>query len=92
VMMPPAFGPVVREVVAARHILSAGDADTWCLQVRPTPDGTRLVSRWRQRWPRSLATTFWILIADPGAFIMERKMLRTIKRRVESAPAVVEAA
>jgi len=26
---------------------------------------------------------FWLLISEPGSFIMERKMLLGIKRRVE---------
>jgi hypothetical protein len=77
--MLPGFGPIVREVVANRHIVSAGETDSWCLQVEEMDGGTtRLISRWRQRWPRGVATRLWIAVVDPGAFIMERKMLRTI--------------
>jgi len=49
---------------------------------------TRLVSRWRARWPLTPATLFWSVIVDPGFFIMERKMLKGIKVRAErtSAP------
>jgi hypothetical protein len=84
VQMLPGFGPVVREVVGNHHIVSAGDTDSWCLQVEEMDGGTtRLVSRWRQRWPRGLATRLWIAIVDPGAFIMEQKMLRTIRDRAE---------
>jgi hypothetical protein len=35
-------------------------------------------------WPLTLATTFWILLSDPGAFIMERKMLKGIRSRAEA--------
>jgi hypothetical protein len=90
--MMPNFGPVVREIMPDHHIVSGGDADSWCLLVEPTPDGkTRLISRWRQRWPKTLGTRAWIAIVDPGAFLMEQKMLRTIRdlaeRRVGGAPA-----
>jgi hypothetical protein len=78
--MLPGFGPVVREIVPDHHLVSSGDVDTWCLLVEPTPDGrTRLISRWRQDWPRTVGTYVWIALADPGAFVMEQKMLRTIR-------------
>jgi hypothetical protein len=32
----------------------------------------------------ALATAFWILLSDPGAFIMERKMLKGIRSRAEA--------
>ena len=28
---------------------------------------------------------FWVLLSDPGAFLMERRMLKGIKERVERA-------
>jgi hypothetical protein len=34
-------------------------------------------------WPLTPATAFWILLSDPGAFIMERKMLKGIRSRAE---------
>ena len=78
--MMPGLGPVIRTIEPDHVIVSGGDADSWCLSVEPTPDGkTRLISRWRQDWPRTAATYVWIALADPGAFIMERKMLRTIR-------------
>jgi hypothetical protein len=83
--MMPGFGPMVREIEHDHHILSAGDADSWCLLVEPTPDGrTRLLSRWRQDWPKGLGTFIWTVLADPGAFLMEQKMLRTLRRLVEA--------
>jgi hypothetical protein len=88
IVMIPGMGPVVREIEPNHHLLSAGDADTWCLLVRPTADGgTRLISRWRQDWPKGPATSAWAAIADPGAFVMERKMLLTLRERAGSAPA-----
>jgi hypothetical protein len=85
--MMPGFGPIVREVEPNRHLVGAGDADSWCLVVEPTAVGrTRLISRWRQDWPKHLATYVWIALADPGAFVMEQKMLRTIKRLAETRP------
>lgn len=83
--MLPGLGPVVREIERGHHILSAGETDTWCLLVEPTVDGrTRLLSRWRQDWPKGIGTIIWTALADPGAFLMEQKMLRTIRRLAES--------
>lgn len=84
IQMLPGFGPTVREVVPDRHILSGGDADTWCLLVGSIAGGaTRLISRWRQDWPSDFGTRVWALIADPGAFVMEQKMLRRIRDLAE---------
>jgi hypothetical protein len=90
IVMVPGMGPRVRSIEPGRWILS-GDEETgtWCLALYPMADGgTRLVSRWRQDWPITPATAFWILISDPGAFIMERRMLKGIKERAEGATAV----
>ena len=82
--MIPGFGPSVREIEPDHHILSGGEADTWCLLVEPTAEGrSRLVSRWRQDWQKSIGTFIWSLITDPGAFVMEQKMLRTIRTLAE---------
>jgi hypothetical protein len=35
-------------------------------------------------WPLTPATAFWILLSDPGAFIMERRMLKGIRSRAEA--------
>lgn len=85
IVMVPGMGPKVRAMEPNRWLLS-GDEETgtWCLALFPGGDGsTRLVSRWRQDWPLTPATAFWILIADPGAFVMERKMLQGLKERAE---------
>jgi hypothetical protein len=84
VLMAPEMGPTVRMIDPNRHLLCAGEQDSWCLGLYPVGDGrTRLVSRWRERWPRTPATIFWLLISEPGSFIMERKMLLGIKARAE---------
>jgi hypothetical protein len=91
--MLPGFGPVVREIEPNHHILSAGETDTWCLSVERTLDGrTRLLSRWRQDWPRNAATLVWIALTDPGAFLMEQKMLRTIRSLAEAHRGGIERA
>ena len=49
------------------------------------PDG-RVISRWRARWQITPASAAWIALSDPGAFIMERRMLVGIKARTSGAP------
>jgi hypothetical protein len=84
--MMPGLGPVVREIEPNHHIVSGGETDSWCLMVEPAPQGrTRLISRWRQDWPKTVASRVWIAIVDPGAFLMEQKMLRTIRDRATNA-------
>jgi hypothetical protein len=84
IQMLPGMGPVVREIVADHHIVSRGETDSWCLLVEPTPDGrARLISRWRQDWPKTAGTYVWLAVADPGAFLMEQKMLRRIRDLAE---------
>jgi len=84
--MLPEMGPPVLEIQPNRYFV-AGDQEgpTWCLALYPTPGGCRLVSRWRAAWHMTLANAFWILISDPGPFIMERRMLKGIKARAERA-------
>jgi hypothetical protein len=86
ILMVPGLGPRVREIAPNRHLV-VGDVEegTWCLTLRPAPGGVRLVSRWRVRWRLTPATVFWILLSDPGAFVMERRMLKGIKARAERA-------
>jgi hypothetical protein len=84
--MLPGFGPVVREIAPNHHIVSGGETDSWCLLVEPTADDrTRLISRWRQDWPKSTATYVWIALSDPGSFLMEQRMLRRIRDLAERA-------
>jgi hypothetical protein len=84
--MLPGFGPEFVEL-ETNHYFVAGDGEggSWCLAIYPDRAGSRLVSRWRQAWKTGgVAAKFFILLADPGAFIMEQKMLRGIKKRAES--------
>jgi hypothetical protein len=85
ILMLPGMGPRVREVEPNRYFV-AGDREggTWCLALYPAEGGCRLVSRWRVDWPLTPATAFWVLLSDPGAFIMERKMLKGIKSRAQA--------
>jgi hypothetical protein len=87
--MLPGIGPIVREIEPNDHIVSGSETESWCLLVEPTHDGrTRLISRWRQDWPRSAGTYVWTALADPGAFVMEQKMLRRIRDLAERDRAV----
>jgi hypothetical protein len=93
ILMVPDMGPRVRDLEPERWLLS-GDEEggTWCLGLFPVgPGRTRLVSRWRVDWPLTPATIFWVLISDPGAFIMERRMLKGIKSRAERSTDVTSA-
>lgn len=84
--MVPGMGPTVRRMDHPRFLLCGGERDSWCLGLYPNGDGTtRLVSRWRQAWERGPATAFWLMVSDPGAFVMERKMLLNLKARIERA-------
>jgi hypothetical protein len=87
ILMVPGIGPRVRAIDPYRFLL-CGDEEggTWCLGLYPDGERrTRLVSRWRVDWPLTPATAFWILISDPGAFVMERRMLLGIRKRAERA-------
>ena len=89
ILMVPGMGPRVRAIDEPRFLL-CGDAEggTWCLGLYPDGEHrTRLVSRWRVDWPLTPASAFWILLSDPGAFIMERRMLLGIRERAERTAA-----
>jgi hypothetical protein len=85
ILMMPGAGFRVRTVEPRATILSqAPDGTTWCLRLEPAAgDRCRLVSRFRVPAPRGVAARAWTAIADPGAFVMERRMLLGIRRRVE---------
>jgi hypothetical protein len=82
--MVPGMGPTVVAIDPDRAIVSRGDADAWTLFVEPMDAGCRLISRWRLDWPKSVGTLIWTAIADPGAFVMERKMLLRLKAFAEA--------
>ncbi len=60
-------------------------AVTWALYLEPLGQhATRLVERWRADWNESPTNfVFMRLFLEPGAFLMERKMLLGIKERAE---------
>lgn len=61
-------------------------ACTWCFALYPIdPETTRLVSRVRARVKRwTPQAVFAMALMDPGAFLMERKMLLGVKERAEA--------
>lgn len=69
------------------HLAATADGPgvaTWQFALRPRADGraTRLVVRQRLTFPDS-TSLLWHLV-EPVAFVMERQMLRGIRRRAES--------
>jgi hypothetical protein len=58
---------------------------SWSFILRPLgPGGTRLIIRARGNKPRGLIKFFHYVFFEPAHFIMERKMLLTLKRLAES--------
>jgi hypothetical protein len=62
-------------------------AVSWGFYLCVQGDGTtRLVERWRADWtPTVVNEVAYRLFLEPGAFLMERKMLLTLKHRAEAA-------
>jgi len=69
-------------------VMKPGDyfAVTWGFYLFDQLDGTtRLVERWQADWnPTSYNHLFYRVFLEPGAFIMERKMLLGLKQRAET--------
>lgn len=74
---------------AAGFALGEGEylSAVWAFALEDGADGTtRLVERFLADWNPSLKNwLFYRLLLEPGAFIMERGMLRGLKRRAEAA-------
>ncbi len=88
ILMMPAMGFVVHSIDAPHSIVSLLEdgSTSWCLGLYPIEGGgTRLVSRWRPKFEMTPATVLMSALAEPGTFIMEQKMLRTIRDRVEAS-------
>ena len=88
ILMMPTTGFIVDSVDAPRSIVSMLEdgSTSWCLALYPHDGrGTRLVSRWRPKFEMTLATFFLTVLSEPGTFIMEQKMLRSIRDRVENS-------
>jgi hypothetical protein len=90
--------PVVA-VEPRRNLVLGGEVDgfrwVWQFELVPTrPHAARLISRNRAIVPRTVGTTLVMLVLEPAAFIMTRRMLLGIKRRAErlSARAAAPAA
>lgn len=60
---------------------------TWTWRLTPLAGGTRLVTRMKQdyRWRTPRLAIFNFVLMELGDFAMERRMLKGIKRRAESA-------
>lgn len=80
------MGFVTVAIDAPRSIVSLleDESTSWSLALYPAAAGTRLVSRWRPRFERSIGNALMLMIVEPGTFIMEQRMLRTIRDRVEA--------
>ena len=73
------------ERVEPEHVLAWRSEDgnwVWTFVLRDLAGGTRLISRNRFRLP-TLGARVGMLPMEPGSLVMERKMLRGIKRRAE---------
>jgi hypothetical protein len=76
------------ERVEAEHVLAWRSEDgnwVWSFVLDDRGGDTRLISRNRFRLPR-LIDRVGMLSIEPGSLVMERKMLREIKRRAEARP------
>lgn len=93
ILMMPSMGFVVEAIDEPSSIVSVLEdgSTSWCLGLYPIDERqTRLVSRWRPKFEEvTPATVFLTALAEPGTFIMEQKMLRTIRDRVEMSLPVV---
>jgi len=89
ILMMPEMGFVVESIDEPKSIVSILEdgSTSWCLALYPEGAASRLVSRWRPKFEQTPATFFMTVLAEPGTFIMEQKMLRTIRDRVETAAA-----
>jgi len=93
ILMAPELGLTVSTIDPPRSIVSMMNDGTtsWCLGLYPVEGtGTRLVSRWRPKAPSPAVRLFQFVLIEPGNFIMEQKMLRTIRDRVESTVSVTQ--
>jgi hypothetical protein len=76
------------ERVEPGHVLAwrSEDGDwVWSFVLNDRDGSTRLISRNRFRLPR-LIDRIGMVPMEPGSLVMERKMLREIKRRAEAPP------
>jgi len=83
------YGDTRQDTLSEEVVMNPGDymTATWGFYLQEQPDGcTRLVERWRADWNESPQNSFFYRVfLEPGAFLMERKMLLGIKERAEAA-------
>ncbi len=85
----PGIGIPVKTIEPSHFLLLVGHDPafgdiSWVFALDPLDEThTRLVSRSRVRWPLNRGGIFWLIVTDPGSFIMMRQMLLGIKQRVE---------
>ena len=77
------------EGTMAEHFRKTDAASTWAFVLEPLPgERTRLIVRWRARYPASGSGDSMAAVRgptlEPAEFIMERKMLLGIRERAES--------
>jgi len=87
IAMTPDQGFVVQQLEPPRLLVALSDdgSTSWCLRVEADGDGSRLVSRFTNHTRLTPLSALWLLVVDPGVFIMERKMLLGIAARAEAA-------
>ena len=82
----PATSFVLTQADPPGQLVWAKPDSAWCWTLHPMPDGrTRLVTRLRQRYRATPATTVTVILAEFGDFPMMRRMLLGIKQRAETA-------
>jgi hypothetical protein len=86
ILMMPEMGFVVESIDEPHSIVSVLEdgSTSWCLALYPDEGLTRLVSRWRPKFEKTPTTFLMTMLSEPGTFIMEQKMLRSIRDRVEA--------
>ncbi len=86
ILMMSEMGFVVESIDEPHSIVSVLEdgSTSWYLALCLDDGFTRLVSRWRPKFEKTPATFFMTMLSEPGTFIMEQKMLRTIRDRVEA--------
>jgi hypothetical protein len=89
ILMMPEMGFVVDAIAEPRSIVSVLEdgSTTWRLALYPEGGASRPVSRWRPKFEKTPANFSMTMLSEPGTFIMEQRMLRTIRDRVETAAA-----
>jgi hypothetical protein len=86
---PSGLAYTVAAVEPSRLIVYRGESlgpVTWTFYLVPNDDGTRLITRWRGSPGASFGETVANAVFGTMDFVMEQKMLRTIKERVEAWP------